>query len=119
MFRERHLPETQSCISGGIELSGPWLVPIAVLCDHLSRMPKFEVPGEPGRWENPPKVIVKQIKRKFGSLRFYYEFEWPDVVDPAGERFSEVVSKYHHYTTAAVGMAEDWCQWIKNHEKTN
>lgn len=63
MFAERN--DKQSCMSRGFEHGDGWFALVDMLCacvqSYLDRHPDV------------PQVVVKQVKEKFGGLRFYYD----------------------------------------------
>lgn len=69
LFVERNLPMAQTCMCWGFSCGDGWFNIINMLCaniqSHLDWKNKTEL--------IVPQVVVKQVKEKFGTLRFYYE----------------------------------------------
>lgn len=65
MFREKDLPMSQTCMCWGLEIGDGWYCLINELCYkidiHIKQNPKLE-----------EGFIIRQVKEKFGTLRFYY-----------------------------------------------
>ena len=63
IFREKDLDETRSCLAWGIECDDGWYDLIDNLCKELKNIQN----------KYPVNIVAKQIKEKFGDLRFYYD----------------------------------------------
>lgn len=63
MFREKNLSEKESCMAFGLEIPDEWYDLIDSLCDLIKYHCEFN---------NLEPIVIKQVKEKFGSLRFYY-----------------------------------------------
>lgn len=65
IFAERNMPMNQTCMCWGFEHGDGWFAIIDRLCStiqqHLAQNPTV------------PPVVAKQVKEKFGGLRFYFE----------------------------------------------
>ena len=85
LFRERHLPATQSCMSWGIGCGEGWCQIIDELCLNLHKL--F---GEAGL-KGADYPSVAQVKEKFGTLRFYMNFHGADKATI--EKAHELISK--------------------------
>lgn len=62
IFAERHLEATTHCMGWGFSCQDGWFDIIDVLCANLQH------------WTDrngAPQVVAKQVKEKFGTLRFY------------------------------------------------
>ena len=88
---EEAYPKMFSQPYGGFAVGPGWWPIIEVLCNHIDSHIKFknEQKDRWGRGDGCEPVIVRQIKEKFGGLRFYY-----DGGDPA--------------IAGMVTMAESW-----------
>lgn len=63
LFSERQMPMEKSCMGRGFTCGDGWFDLIDTLCSTI----RFNV--EHGEM---PSVVVKQVKEKFGTLRFYF-----------------------------------------------
>lgn len=66
IFKDRALPEQQSCMARGIECGDGWYHLLDQLCAWLQNLTDEE---------GCPQVVARQVKSKFGGLRFYYRLE--------------------------------------------
>lgn len=64
IFRQKDLPETESCMCWGIMTADGWYWLIDNLCDCI----QWHVDHN-----NAPQIEAVQLKEKFSKLRFYYE----------------------------------------------
>ena len=101
IFAERNLPKNQTCMCWGFTHEDGWFTIVDRLCAtiqwHLDQFPHI------------PQVVAKQVKEKFGGLRFYYE-GGDDVVDGA-VRLAEALSLRTCEdcgTTVGVGQTRHW-----------
>lgn len=69
LFRERHLPPSETCMCWGIACGEGWCQLIDELCCNLHKL--FTEAGLSG--ESYPAAV--QVKEKFAGLRFYLEFK--------------------------------------------
>jgi hypothetical protein len=95
LFRERHLPATESCMCWGIGCGEGWFNLINDLCDNLDRL--FKENNLKG--DNYPSV--GQVKEKFGGLRFYMTFKNTDEV---------IVQKAYVYIGEAEKKSLETCE---------
>lgn len=88
---ETKYPEMFSEPYGGFCVDAGWWPIIESLCSQIQHHVKWkqEQKEQYGRGEGCPPVIVRQIKEKFGGLRFYYD---------GGD----------DYVSGLVSMAESW-----------
>lgn len=63
LFRDRHLDASESCMAKGFECGDGWFDLIDTLCHLIASKVKEG---------SMPPVVVRQVKEKFGSLRFYF-----------------------------------------------
>lgn len=104
----------ESCMSFGLECGEGWAIILDNLFNCLSHLPrryvKLKEPddnkthGEYG----PVKVVLDQVKEKWGTLRVYYHIEDHE---PNPERFDETSRKEYidwksDYIDGAIGLAE-------------
>lgn len=68
LFVERNLPMSQTCMCWGFSCGDGWFNIIDLLCANIQSHIDWENKNE----EKVPQVVVKQVKEKFGTLRFYY-----------------------------------------------
>ncbi|MBN8744529.1 MAG: hypothetical protein J0I24_09500 [Thiomonas arsenitoxydans] len=62
IFAERHLSQMQTCMCWGIACGDGWFDLIDALCERLQFWTDHN---------NAPQVVARQVKEKFGTLRFY------------------------------------------------
>ena len=67
LFVERNLPMSQTCMCWGFSCGDGWFNIIDLLCANIQSHIDWENKNE----EKVPQVVVKQVKEKFGTLRFY------------------------------------------------
>ena len=61
LYRQRHLPMTETCMCWGFDVGDGWYKILAKLSKKLDAYAK----------EKAIKLEVTQVKEKFGTLRFY------------------------------------------------
>ncbi len=66
IFRERTLPMTQTAMCWGLEIGDGWAELLWKLCCRILAFQRFH------RCE----VIAKQVKEKYGGLRFYWRIQF-------------------------------------------
>jgi hypothetical protein len=71
IFRERKLTIHESCMAWGFDIGPGWYQLVDDLCKCLVEIQK--VTGI--------EIIAKQVKEKFGTLRFYISYTLPDGFD--------------------------------------
>ena len=67
LFVERDLPMSQTCMCWGFSCGDGWFNIIDRLCANIQGHIDWKNRTE----EVVPQVVVKQVKEKFGTLRFY------------------------------------------------
>jgi hypothetical protein len=65
LFKEKDLPPEQTCMFWGFACSDGWYNIIYTLCSLIQIHQKSQKPDY-------KPVVVRQVKEKFGTLRFYY-----------------------------------------------
>lgn len=72
---ETKYPEMFALPYGGVAVGVGWWPIIKSLCFQINNYVKWkqEQKEKYGRGEGCPTVVVRQIKEKFGGLRFYYD----------------------------------------------
>ena len=103
LFVQRKLPMTQTCMCWGIETNGRgWYQLLDCLCSSL-------------QWDTDcngyPQVVATQVKEKFGTLRFYYTWEYDNKKKPIKEKF-----KYWAYNFLRDFMRK-FCKELYNNER--
>ena len=86
IFQNRYLPPKESCMFWGFEHGDGWFHIIESLCFNIQNYIDFKK-------DIVPQVVAKQVKEKFGTLRFYYD-GGDDVIDgmvSIAETFSSVI----------------------------
>ena len=68
LFVERNLPMSQTAMCWGFSCGDGWFNIIDRLCANIQSHIDWKNKNE----EVVPQVVVKQVKEKFGTLRFYY-----------------------------------------------
>jgi hypothetical protein len=119
LYREKDLPMDKSCMHWGLDVPEDWLPVIDKLSYVLTNPYRVGLGG--GRIVKP-KFIAKQVKIKFGELRFYYEVDigvegsgpiiYPEV---EGEELTEEeraieVRLAGKYADGAIAMATELCE---------
>jgi hypothetical protein len=66
IFKEKDLPETQTCMCWGVSCGDGWFTLLDKLCAWL----QFQTDKNAY-----PQVVADQVKEKFGTLCFYYHLE--------------------------------------------
>jgi hypothetical protein len=66
IFKDKDKPMTETCMCWGIETGDGWYSLLNQLCATL----QFYTDRN-----KYPQVVARQVKEKFGGLRFYYRFE--------------------------------------------
>ena len=98
LFRDRGARPPQTGMVWGFECGDGWFDILDTLCYFLQ-----EVCHEHAR-----KIIVEQVKEKYGSLRFYWRWEWSSETGDIGV-FPDVLN---HHVDALVNMAEALTHYI-------
>ena len=119
LYREKDLPMDKSCMYWGLDVPEDWLPVIDKLSYVLTN--PYRV-GLGGGKIIKPKFIAKQVKIKFGELRFYYEVDievegsgpiiYPEV---EGEELTKEekaieVRLAEKYADGAIAMATELCE---------
>ena len=66
MFGERHLDMSQTCMCWGIETNDGWYHILDYMCNELKKLQeKYDL-----------KIIFRQVKEKYGTLRVYHHIEY-------------------------------------------
>ena len=73
IFSEMYGPVDKTCMHWGITCGNGWFNLLDSLCYKIQhRVDFYEKHLEDGTIIHIPQVVAKQIKEKFGTLRFYY-----------------------------------------------
>ena len=86
IFQNRYLPPKESCMFWGFEHGDGWFHIIDSLCFNIQNYIDLKK-------DIVPQVVARQVKEKFGTLRFYYD-GGDDVIDgmvSIAETFSSVI----------------------------
>jgi hypothetical protein len=90
IFRERTLPMTHTCMCWGLDVSDGWEKLLENLCARLAGIERL----------TGVKVIARQVKEKYGTLRFYYDVNPGtvpgDIASLAEDLIDQIVSKAEH-----------------------
>lgn len=125
IFVDRYKSPQESCLSFGIECGDGWYNILDNLCVAASHTwsTSIEIDAEDAVKlavkESPiggyfvmipaPQVVAKQVKEKFGTLRFYYHLEYdPNVVELSKKYpdLKEIMNRYDAYIDGIVHMAQ-------------
>ena len=108
LYREKDLPMEESCMHWGLDVPEDWLPVIDKLSYALTNPYRVGLGG--GRIIKP-KFIAKQVKIKFGELRFYYEVD----IEVEGEELTKEkrateLRLARKYADGAIAMATELCE---------
>jgi len=108
LYREKDLPMDESCMHWGLDVPEDWLPVIDKLSYVLTNPYRAGLGG--GRIIKP-KFIAKQVKIKFGELRFYYEVD----IEVEGKELTKEeraieVRLARKYADGAIAMASAMCE---------
>jgi len=108
LYREKDLPMDESCMYWGLDVPEDWLPVIDKLSYVLTNPYRVGLGG--GRIIKP-KFIAKQVKIKFGELRFYYEADIEvEGKELAKEERAIEVRLAGKYADGAIAMATELCE---------
>tara|TARA_Y100000593_G_scaffold42861_1_gene82054 strand:- start:25243 stop:25641 length:399 start_codon:yes stop_codon:yes gene_type:complete len=115
LYQEKDLPMSASCMCWGLEVPNDWLPVIDKLSKVLSNLPPYSYKVDPKDESSyvqvQAKVVAKQVKIKFGGLRFYYGLELATLdFDPPEEEVKAAYNTASRYTDGAIAMAEQLCE---------
>ena len=107
LFRQRHLPKTQTCMYWGLDIGNGWFPIIWDLCKKLDFIRRSF------------GIIVEfaQIKSKFGSLRTYVDYSAPkdsDKIKNEEEAFlifdivDDIIGKYQRESAYTCSETGEW-----------
>ena len=108
LYREKDLPMAKSCMHWGLDVPEDWLPVIDKLSYVLTNPYRVGLGG--GRIVKP-KFIAKQVKIKFGGLRFYYEVD----IEVEGEELTKEertieLGLARKYADGAIALATELCE---------
>lgn len=116
LYRERDLPMSQSTMCWGFETPKEWYPVLDKLSHVLSNVPPYTYrnPDNPAEFVQVPVAIVaKQVKIKFGELRYYYTVELMSDDCPENMSDQEAENAYGHaddYANGAIALATELCE---------
>jgi len=134
IFGDRTKPMTETCMCWGLDVGDGWYDIIDTLCEALTYTYSTSVeideedgkrlgiePYKMGGEDNyffqvePPQVVATQVKEKYGTLRFYYRYEfdekniflsetkkYPDL-KKVNDRFYNFIDGVVHFAETASG----------------
>ena len=110
LYREKDLPMDESCMHWGLDVPEDWL-PVIDKLSHVLTNPYRVGLGLGARRVIKPKFIAKQVKIKFGELRFYYEAD----IEVEGKELTKEeraieVRLAGKYADGAIAMATELCE---------
>ena len=108
LYREKDLPMEESCMHWGLDVPEDWL-PVIDKLSHVLTNP-YRV-GLGGGRIIKPKFRAKQVKQKFGELRFYYEVD----IALEGEELTKEeraieLMLARKYADGAIALATELCE---------
>ena len=108
LYREKDLPMEETTMCWGLEVPDGWLPVIDKLSNVLANPYRVGLGG--GRIIKP-KFTAKQVKQKFGDLRFYYEVD----IEVEGKELTKEeraieVRLARKYADGAIAMATELCE---------
>ena len=116
LYREKDLPMEETTMCWGLEVPDGWLPVIDKLSNVLANPYRVGLGG--GRIIKP-KFTAKQVKIKFGELRFYYEVDI-EVSTCSGISLSSIcitkeeraieVRLARKYADGAIALATELCE---------
>jgi RNase P subunit RPR2 len=117
MFRQMTLSPAASCMSFGVECSSGWFDIIYELCDDITT--------EISKYRTEFVFEAAQVKEKYGSMRFYYDFyckaeSISEEYDQCRSRISELVQAAEDKTyitceeCGEVGRIRDDIGWYRS-----
>lgn len=117
LYCERDLPMSETCMCWGFECPEEWYPVLDKLSYVLSNIPPYSYKSDPDNPSSyvqvPVAVVAKQVKIKFGELRFYYTTEImsadcsEDMPDDEAERARNYVNTY---ASGAIALATQLCE---------
>ena len=119
LYREKDLPMDKSCMHWGLDVPEDWLPVIDKLSEVLSNPPvenyetskNWRLLGKPQFNWTKPTIIAKQVKIKYGELRFYYQIEFEDMPeDLSNEQKSPCYRAAGRFADGAIAMASAMCE---------
>jgi hypothetical protein len=117
LYREKDLPMEESCMYWGLDVPEDWLPVVDKLSGVLESMPKYSYKTDPDNESSYVQVkvaiIAKQVKQKFGDLRFYYTVELLGEDCPEDMSDDQVEGCYawaSQYARGAIAMATELCE---------
>ena len=113
LYQEKDLPMDESCMYWGLDVPEDWLPVIDKLSSVLASPYRA---GLGGGKVIKPYFVAKQVKIKFGKLRFYYEAD----IEVEGEELTKEeraieLRLARKYADGAIAMAARLCE-EKSHE---
>jgi hypothetical protein len=130
IFGDRTKPMTETCMCWGLDVGDGWYDLIDILCESLTYTytTSIEVDEEDGKrlgikpyksevgnsyyfTVEPPQVIATQVKEKYGTLRFYYQFDLDEKIISLLETkkypdLQRIIDRYSDYINGIVHFAE-------------
>lgn len=107
LFRQRHLPRTETCLCWGLDIGNGWFPLIWEMCEKLDFIRRsFDI-----------VVEFTQIKSKYGSLRAYVSYSCPKVNDKITndedaflvfDIVEDVIGKYQRESAYTCSKTGEW-----------
>ncbi len=112
LYRENSLRPDRTCMCWGLEVPKEWLPVIDKLSDLLENLPMYGYRiSDEDAGTVKPKCIAKQVKIKFGQLRFYYEIDTESLPeDLVGKEREVFFVRTQAYINGAIAMASELCE---------
>jgi hypothetical protein len=100
LYKERNLPMSQTCMCWGFNISPGWYKIIEELNEQLQEI-MFVIGCD---------ITVKQVKEKFGTLRFYYDAVFNNVNESIdGNVWGEIIRACVNEAERKTGHTCDVC----------
>ena len=112
IFRDRVKSMEETCMCWGLECGDGWYNILDVMCQSLtySYSTGWSDPNSDKFFDiSAPQVVARQVKEKYGTLRFYFHLEFTDEISKAAEihpEIRDILARYQNYFDGVVHMAE-------------
>lgn len=107
LYREKDLPMSETCMCWGLEVPEEWLPVIDKLSNTLTNT--YTIGNGTATYR--PKFTAKQVKIKFGELRFYFESDLEMIKgELTVEEKVQALRLANSYADGAIAMASQLCE---------
>lgn len=105
LYREKNLSPQKTAMCYGLDVPEEWLSVIDGLSNTLDNLPWMVAE----KWSFQPKCIAKQVKIKFGQLRFYYKLNF-DGFKGEDKELNHIKARVKGYVDGSIAMASQLCE---------